>query len=54
VSRDRVRGLTTAASVWTTAAIGTASGLGHYVLALTTALLLLFVLRVLVRFDAPD
>lgn len=51
---DRVRGLTTAASVWATAAIGMASGLGHYVLAVTATVLLLFVLRVLVRFDARD
>ncbi len=51
---ERVRGLTTAASVWATAAIGVASGLGYYVLAVTSTLLLLLVLRVLVRFDASD
>ena len=51
---ERVRGLTTAASVWATAAIGVASGLGYYVLAVTSTLLLLLVLRVLVRFDAAD
>ena len=51
---DRVQGLTTAASIWATAAIGIAAGLGHYVLAAGGTLLLLFVLRVLVRFDAPD
>jgi putative Mg2+ transporter-C (MgtC) family protein len=51
---DRVQGLTTAASIWSTAAIGIAAGLEHYVLALGATILLLFVLRVLVRFDAPD
>ena len=51
---DRVLGLTTAASVWATAAIGIAAGLGRYVLAVGATVLLLFVLRVLVRFDAPD
>jgi putative Mg2+ transporter-C (MgtC) family protein len=51
---DRVRGLTTAASVWATAAIGIAAGLGHYRLAAGATLLLLFVLRVLARFDVQD
>ena len=51
---DRVHGLTTAASVWATAAIGIAAGLEHYVLAVGATLLLLFVLRGLARFDAPD
>jgi putative Mg2+ transporter-C (MgtC) family protein len=51
---DRVQGLTTAASIWATAAIGMAAGLEHYVLAAGATVMLLFVLRVLVRFDAPD
>jgi len=51
---DRVQGLTTAASIWATAAIGIAAGLRHYVLAVGATLLLLFVLRVLIRFDAED
>jgi putative Mg2+ transporter-C (MgtC) family protein len=51
---DRVQGLTTAASIWATAAIGMAAGLEHYVLAVGATLMLLFVLRVLVRFDEPD
>ena len=51
---DRVQGLTTAASVWATAAIGLAAGLEHYILAVGATLLLLFVLRVLARFDVPD
>jgi putative Mg2+ transporter-C (MgtC) family protein len=51
---DRVQGLTTAASIWATAAIGIAAGLEHYVLAVGATVLLLFVLRVMVRFDTPD
>ena len=51
---DRVHGLTTAASVWATAAIGLAAGLGHYALAVCATVLLLFVLRGLARFDMPD
>jgi putative Mg2+ transporter-C (MgtC) family protein len=50
-SGDRVLGLTTAASIWATAAIGIAAGLGHYILAVGATLLLLLVLRVLARFD---
>ena len=51
---DRVHGLTTAASVWATAAIGIATGLQHYVLAVGATLLLLLVLHALARFDMPD
>ena len=51
---DRVHGLTTAASIWATAAIGIAAGLGHYTIAVCATVLLLFVLRGLARFDAPD
>ena len=51
---DRVQGLTTAASIWATAAVGLAAGLEHYLLAVGATLLLLFVLRVLARFDAED
>ena len=51
---DRVHGLTTAASVWATAAIGIAAGLEYYVLATGATLMLLFVLRGLARFDLPD
>jgi putative Mg2+ transporter-C (MgtC) family protein len=44
---QRVQGLTTAASLWTTAAIGVAAGLGRYVLAAGVTILLFTVLRVL-------
>lgn len=48
-NRDRVYGLTTAASVWATAAVGIAAGLGHYILAAGTTVLLLLSLHVLYR-----
>jgi putative Mg2+ transporter-C (MgtC) family protein len=51
---SQVSGLTTAASIWATAAVGIAAGLGHYVLAVGVTAVLLFVLRVLVRFDQDD
>lgn len=49
-----VTGLTTAASIWATAAVGIAAGLAHYILAAGATVLLLVVLRVLVRFDKSD
>jgi putative Mg2+ transporter-C (MgtC) family protein len=53
VARDgeHVVGLTTAASVWATAAVGIAAGLGHYVLAAGSTVILLVVLRTMARFD---
>jgi putative Mg2+ transporter-C (MgtC) family protein len=53
VSKDQesVRGLTTAGSIWATAAIGLAAGLGYYILAVGATLLLLLVLRGMARFD---
>lgn len=44
-------GLTTAASIWATAAMGLTVGFGRYLLAVGAAGLLLFTLRVLSRFD---
>jgi putative Mg2+ transporter-C (MgtC) family protein len=44
-------GLTTAASVWGTAAIGIAAALEHYALALGASLLLVLVLRGMERFE---
>jgi len=43
-SEDKVRGLTTAAVVWTTAAIGVAVGFGLYFAAAAVALLVLVIL----------
>ena len=42
-----VRGLTTAASLWVTAAVGTAVGMGMYALAVTTTVLAILALGVL-------
>jgi putative Mg2+ transporter-C (MgtC) family protein len=53
-SGDHVVGLTTAASVWATAAMGIAAGLGHYLLAVGATLLLLLVLHVMARFDRDN
>lgn len=44
-----VRGLTTAAGIWLTAAIGVAAGVGFEITALITTLLALFVLHTLPR-----
>lgn len=53
VARDReqVLGLTTAASIWATAAVGIAAGLGHFVIAIGSTLLLFLVLRGMARFE---
>lgn len=48
----RVVGLTTAASIWATAAIGLTVGFGRYILAAGTTVLMLVTLRVLRRFDS--
>jgi putative Mg2+ transporter-C (MgtC) family protein len=45
--RREIRGLTTAAGIWMTAATGLAAGLGRYGLALVAALLSLMILSVL-------
>jgi len=48
---NRVHGLTTAASVWATAAIGLTAGFGRFLLAAGATVLLLVALRGLRRFD---
>jgi putative Mg2+ transporter-C (MgtC) family protein len=45
--REKVLGLTTAAGIWVTAAIGAAVGIGAYVPAITTTLFVLFVLLIM-------
>jgi putative Mg2+ transporter-C (MgtC) family protein len=50
--RDEVHGLTTAGSIWATAAVGIAAGLAHYVLAAGATLVLVIVLRLLGRLEA--
>jgi putative Mg2+ transporter-C (MgtC) family protein len=49
--QGRVKGLTTAASIWVTAAVGIAVGLDRYVLAAGSTVLILVILQVLGRFE---
>lgn len=42
--RDRIQGITTAASLWVTAAIGLATGIGDYPLAVITTLIVFVIL----------
>ena len=51
---EHVLGLTTAASIWATAAIGIAAGSGHYIVAIGATVLLLLVLRGMARFEPPE
>jgi putative Mg2+ transporter-C (MgtC) family protein len=53
-NHERVQGLTTAASIWATAAIGIAAGLGHFVVAVGSTVILLIVLRGMARFERDD
>jgi len=48
-----VQGLTTAASIWATAAVGVAAGLEAYVLAIAATLNLVAIIRGLRRFELP-
>ncbi|WP_459616923.1 MgtC/SapB family protein [Bordetella sp. 2513F-2] len=50
-NQQEIRGLTTAASIWLTAAIGVAAGMGRETMALASTLLALFVLAVLHRLE---
>ncbi len=50
-SEGKVRGLTTASSIWTAAALGMAVGLGQYLLSLATTVLVVVVLDLFARFD---
>jgi putative Mg2+ transporter-C (MgtC) family protein len=47
----RVQGLTTAASIWATAAIGVAVGLGHHLTAIVATLIALVILSILQRLE---
>lgn len=49
ISGARVRGLTTAASIWVTASIGMAVGVGMYIIGAVATVLALLILRVLPR-----
>lgn len=49
--KEQIKGLTTAASIWATAAIGVAAGLGHVVTAALSTLLALVILAALPRLE---
>lgn len=49
--RGHIRGLTTAASLWSVAAIGTAAGAGLFVVAIVGTLLILVILSILDRVE---
>ena len=49
--QGHVKGLTTAASIWVTAAIGIAVGLERYILAVGSTILILFILHVIRRLE---
>ena len=50
-AEGRVKGLTTASSIWVAAALGMAVGLGQYILGVATGLLVLIVLDLFTRLD---
>ena len=50
--REQVRGLTTAASLWTTAAVATACGLGSELTAIVATAIALVILSVLLRIES--
>jgi putative Mg2+ transporter-C (MgtC) family protein len=50
--RGHIRGLTTAASLWSVAAIGTAAGAGLFVVAIVGTLLILVILSILDRVES--
>ncbi len=52
--KDHVRGLTTAASIWTCTAIGMCVGLGRYALAIAATALLLIVLHAIGKLEPEE
>jgi putative Mg2+ transporter-C (MgtC) family protein len=50
-AEGKVRGLTTASSIWVAAALGMAVGLGQYVLSIATTILVVLVLYLFARLD---
>ena len=52
--REEVRGLTTAAGLWMTAALGVTAGLGRYVLVFVGVAFAWFVLSVVRRFEVAE
>ena len=52
-AEHEIKGLTSAAGIWMTAAIGVAVGLGHWGVAAMAVIFTLITLAVLVRFEIP-
>ncbi|MBN1965553.1 MAG: MgtC/SapB family protein [Anaerolineae bacterium] len=52
--KDSVKDLTTAASIWATAAVGMAVGMGAWFLAILTTLMIWTILAVIRRFEHKD
>lgn len=52
--RGRIHGLTTAASIWTIAAVGIAVGFDRYILAIGATGLMLITLHLLIRLEPPN
>jgi putative Mg2+ transporter-C (MgtC) family protein len=52
--KQEVRGLTTAAGLWMTAALGVAAGLGRYILVLLGTALAWFILSVVQRWEVEE
>jgi putative Mg2+ transporter-C (MgtC) family protein len=50
---ERVRGLTTAAGIWVTAAVGITVGYGFYILSIGATIITLVVVAVLIRVPVP-
>jgi putative Mg2+ transporter-C (MgtC) family protein len=50
-AEGKLKGLTTASSIWAAAALGMALGIGEYILAVTGTLIILVVLTLFTRFD---
>ena len=50
-AEGKLKGLTTASSIWVAASLGMAGGIGEYVLALVTTAIVIIVLGVFARFD---
>jgi putative Mg2+ transporter-C (MgtC) family protein len=52
-TQEKIRGLTTAATIWAAAALGIASGVGYYASSIVATILIIFVLE-LHRFEKLD
>ena len=51
VHRERIFGLTSAAGIWVSAAVGAAVGIGAYFLAISATILVLFILTIMRQYE---